>query len=96
VCDAAGLPRVGVHGLRHSFASLCYSLGVPAKITMQIGGWSNPQTLTKIYTHLGKKDIAARSKEITGFFDGLTPDSSNSALTQSQLNPHLNPPTLLK
>jgi len=29
VCARNGLPRVGTHGLRHSFASLGYHLGVP-------------------------------------------------------------------
>ncbi|MBQ1307732.1 MAG: hypothetical protein IIY56_06230, partial [Erysipelotrichaceae bacterium] len=36
-CKAADLPDVGVHGLRHSFASLCYSLGVSELGAMQIG-----------------------------------------------------------
>ena len=68
VCDAAGVPRVGVHGLRHSFASLAYSLNVPVKITMQIGGWSDYNTVMKIYTHLAKKDVGKYSGDIKNFF----------------------------
>jgi len=68
VCDAAGIPRVGVHGLRHSFASLCYSLNVPVKVTMQIGGWSDYSTVMRIYTHLAQKDVSKHAQEITQFF----------------------------
>ena len=68
VCDKAKLHHVGVHGLRHSFASLCYSREVPIKITMQIGGWSDYNTVMKIYTHLSKKDVGKYSEEIKSFF----------------------------
>lgn len=51
VCRKAGLPEVGVHGLRHSFASLAYHLGWKELSTMQVGGWSNSQVVHEIYTH---------------------------------------------
>ena len=59
ICARAGLPLVGIHGLRHSFASLAHSLGVPEQETMALGGWEDPATMRKIYTHL---DTAARLK----------------------------------
>ena len=68
ICKAHGLPEVGVHGLRHSFASLAYHLQIPEKIAMEIGGWSDDGTMRKIYTHLAQKDIAARAKDFTNFF----------------------------
>ena len=69
VCDAAGVPRVGVHGLRHSFASLCYSLDIPIKHTMQIGGWSDYSTIMRIYTHLAQKDVAKNTSKLSSFFE---------------------------
>lgn len=69
VCDNAGIPRVGVHGLRHSFASLAYSLNVPVKITMKIGGWDDYNTVMKIYTHLSKKDIGKYTDDFKNFFN---------------------------
>lgn len=51
VCKAAGLPNVGVHGLRHSFASLAYHLDWTQKSTMTVGGWSNSRVVDEIYTH---------------------------------------------
>ena len=68
ICGANNLPLVGVHGLRHSFASLAYHLQIPEKIAMEIGGWSDDGTMRKIYTHLAQKDIANRAKDFSNFF----------------------------
>lgn len=67
-CEENGLPPVSLHGLRHSFASLAYHLQIPEAIAMQIGGWSDNQTMRKIYTHIAEKDIAEQSKAISDFF----------------------------
>lgn len=69
VCRANGLPEVGNHGLRHSFASLAYHLGIPIKVVQEIGGWSDTATVNKIYTHLAQKDIAKRSEQFANFFN---------------------------
>lgn len=51
ICRHAGLPEVGVHGLRHSFASLGYHLGMKSKSIMAIGGWSSGKVLEDRYIH---------------------------------------------
>lgn len=68
ICEANGLPKVGNHGLRHSFASLAYHLQIPEKIAMEIGGWADDGTMRKIYTHLSQKDIAKRAQDFSNFF----------------------------
>lgn len=68
ICERNGLPRVGVHGLRHSFASLAYHLGLSERETMLLGGWSDPSTMRKIYTHISNKDMLAAQNKITQFF----------------------------
>lgn len=68
ICEENGLPKVGVHGLRHSFASLAYHLQIPEKIAMEIGGWSDDGTMRKIYTHLAQKDINERAQDFSNFF----------------------------
>ena len=68
VCKKAGLPEVGTHGLRHSFASLAYYLGWPEMHTMKIGGWDDAQTMRKIYTHLAEKDLKEKTKSMAQFF----------------------------
>lgn len=69
ICELNNLPKVGVHGLRHSFASLAYHLQIPEKIAMEIGGWSDDGTMKKIYTHLAQKDIAKRAQDFSNFFE---------------------------
>lgn len=68
-CAECGLPKdVGTHCLRHSFASLAYFLGIPTKITMELGGWKDESTVNKIYTHVAQKDVAKRAADFTNFF----------------------------
>lgn len=68
ICRQADLPLVGVHGLRHSFASLCYSLGISELGAMQIGGWSDFQTMRRIYTHLSEAEKKTSADKLMEFF----------------------------
>lgn len=68
VCKNNNLPKIGVHGLRHSFASLAYHLGVPERIAMQMGGWSDMGTMHRIYTHIAQRDVDNYADELRTFF----------------------------
>ena len=68
VCVRIGLPLVGVHGLRHSFASLGYYLRIPELEIMELGGWSDYETVHKVYTHLAKLDRLKSKNNIAEFF----------------------------
>ena len=68
LCAKNGLPEVGVHGLRHSFASLAYHLGWSELTTMREGGWSNPDTVHRIYTHLAAQDANADIQRMKDFY----------------------------
>ena len=67
-CRALELPEVGVHGLRHSFASLAYHLGWSEQQTMEIGGWSDTITMHKIYTHLAAADRVKARNTMADFY----------------------------
>jgi len=69
ICKKIGLPEVGTHGLRRSFASLCYHLGLSERETMELGGWSDANTMREIYIHLAQKDKEKASKKLANFFD---------------------------
>ena len=69
VCTAIGADEVSIHGLRHSFASLAYHLNIPSRITMEIGGWSNEQTVMRIYTHIAQSDIDRYTAGFKEFFE---------------------------
>lgn len=70
ICRENNLPDVGVHGLRHSFASLAYHLQVPERIAMEIGGWADATTMHKIYTHIAQADIQRYQTAMTDFYQG--------------------------
>lgn len=68
-CQKAGVPRVTVHQLRHSFASLSAHLGIPKEISMEIGGWSNDKIMNDIYTHIARSDIERYKNEMWRFYN---------------------------
>lgn len=81
-CESAGITVVGLHGLRHSFASLAYHLGIPEMIAAEIGGWNDLSTMHNIYTHLAQKDIAKRSQ---GFCDWFSEESTKKRKLETPL-----------
>lgn len=72
ICREIGLPEVGVHGLRHSFASLAYHLKWSESTTMREGGWANTATVHKVYTHLAEQDANVDIVHMQQFFEQLT------------------------
>lgn len=72
LCAKNGLPEVGVHGLRHSFASLAYHLKWSESTTMIEGGWADSKTVHNIYTHLSQQDANADIVQMLQFYESLT------------------------
>lgn len=67
-CRDAGLPEVGCHGLRHSFASLCHELKLSPQKAMEMGGWSDRGTMDRIYTHVSKRMKEKASNAFLDYF----------------------------
>lgn len=68
ICRREGLPAVGVHGLRHSFASLGHHVGVPEAEMQQLGGWADAGTMRRIYQHIEAADKLKSENQIAVFF----------------------------
>lgn len=68
LCEENGLPQIGLHGLRHSFVSLCYYLGISLMVTMRYGGYSNPTVVQSIYTHLANRELKDSEAKLKQFF----------------------------
>lgn len=64
----AGIPFVGVHGLRHTNASVMLSLGIIDKVAMQRGGWSTDVTMKRVYQHVFSADKATADDLINSYF----------------------------
>jgi len=81
----------GFHLLRHSFASLCYYLNVPVLVTCTLGGWSDYNTVYRIYTHLERAKIAQSESELTAFFaPKQTENGSKSVKIESEKSLKIN------
>lgn len=83
ICAQNGLPPVTIHGLRHSFASLAYHLQIPEKIAMEIGGWADPGTMHKIYTHIAKSDISRYQTAMMDFYSPKKTDENANEIANT-------------
>jgi len=72
ICEGAGLPVVTLHGLRHSFASLAYHLRWTEKTTMRLGGWSTPDVVHEIYTHLAQADVDEDVERMKAYYEAVS------------------------
>ena len=81
LCEKESLPQVGVHGLRHSFASLGYHLGISEREMMELGGWADTTTMHKIYTHIAKADRLKSENKLADFFKNANGNANYPAKT---------------
>ena len=81
-CKAAGVPPVGTHGLRHAFASTSYSVGLTELETMELGGWSDAQTMRRIYTHLASNDRLKAENKLAAFFKNANENANEDQQAQ--------------
>lgn len=49
--DELGIPHFRLHSLRHYYASMSHSLGIPDSYIMESGGWKSDTTLKTVYRH---------------------------------------------
>lgn len=78
-CRHAGLPVVSAHDLRRSFASLAFHLGWPEHLIMEMGGWSNPQTVHRIYLKLARTDVRAAVTSMRNYYAAASKAPAESA-----------------
>lgn len=75
-CDAAALPRIRFHALRHTCASLLVERGVPLRVVQRILGHSTV-TMTERYAHVAPRQIAdavSRLDDLGGDAEATDPD----------------------
>jgi integrase len=53
----AGLPRISLHGLRHSFATVALEAGVDVLYVSEILGHSTPTVTQNIYQHVRRERL---------------------------------------
>lgn len=71
ICQKQGIDFVGVHGLRHTNASVMLSLGIVDKVAMARGGWSTDITMKTVYQHVFAADKQSAGEMLDTFFKGV-------------------------
>lgn len=71
ICAREGITFPGVHGLRHTNASVMLSLGIIDRYAMARGGWATDQTMKNVYQHLFAADQKAADAAVNDFFESL-------------------------
>jgi integrase len=56
--EAAGLPRLTPHGLRHGTATLMVARGVPMRMVAEQLGHANPSLTARVYAHVAPDSLA--------------------------------------
>lgn len=72
----SGIPFVGVHGLRHTNASVMLSLGIVDKIAMKRGGWATDNTMKSVYQHVFSSDRDTADDMINAYFDSIVENAN--------------------
>lgn len=66
----AGLPRITLHGLRHTFASVAAGINVPIKSVQMLMGHSHYDVTADVYTHVCDDSRRSAAEKITGALIG--------------------------
>ena len=84
ICLRHGVDFVGIHGLRHTNASVMLSLGVIDKVVMALGGWSTDVTMKAVYQHVFQSDVSQAGALRNEFFQQLLVPSAAAPPAEKQ------------
>lgn len=69
LCKRYSLPRITVHGLRHSCASLLFAAGVDIKVVQKLLGHAHIETTMNIYTHVTTEQVEKTTDLLINFLN---------------------------
>lgn len=84
ICDRHQIDFVGVHGLRHTNASVMLTLGIVDRVAMARGGWSTDTTLKTIYQHIFSSSQRSASELVDTFFSDVAEGKNAPRLHQEK------------
>ncbi|WP_312754085.1 tyrosine-type recombinase/integrase [Rummeliibacillus suwonensis] len=92
LCKRYGLPKITVHGLRHSCASLLFAAGVDLKVVQKILGHAHIETTMNIYTHVTTEAVEKTTDLLINYLNEPTKKSSGSHMGVTELKKQKNHP----
>jgi integrase len=66
--EAAGLPRIRLHDLRHTWATLALRAGINPKVVQERIGHASVAITLDLYTHVDRETHAAAAAAVSGLF----------------------------
>ena len=63
-CVRAGVPRITLHGLRHSMAAVAATEGVPIKVLQEIMGHAQYSTTADVYAHVDRTAVRFAAQKV--------------------------------
>lgn len=88
ICKKYKLPRITVHGLRHSCASLLFAAGADIKVVQKLLGHSHIETTMNIYTHVTAEQVEETTDLLINYLNEPKEKSScNQSVTKTQKTP---------
>jgi Site-specific recombinase XerD len=67
--DDCKLPKITIHGFRHTYASALFSAGATIKEAQELLGHEDAQTTLNIYTHVTQSQNKEASKKLVNYLD---------------------------
>lgn len=92
LCKRFELPRITVHGLRHSCASLLFAAGADIKVVQKLLGHAHIETTLNIYTHVTTEEIEKTTDLLINYLNELTKKSYGSHTGVTELKNQKNHP----
>lgn len=68
-CSTKYVNRLGLHQLRHAFATICFDAGLPARDTMDIMGHSSIKVTEDIYTHIRESRRESTAEKLNAYLE---------------------------
>lgn len=90
LCKRFDLPRITVHSLRHSCASLLFAAGVDIKVVQKLLGHAHIETTMNIYTHVTTETIEKTTDLLINYLNEPTKKSSGSHMGVTELKKQKN------
>lgn len=63
-CLRAGVPRITLHGLRHSMAAVAATEGIPIKVLQEIMGHAQYSTTADVYAHVDRTPVRFAAQKV--------------------------------
>lgn len=84
VSEKAGVKFVGVHGLRHTNATVMATLNIVDKAMLARGGWSSDKVLKDTYEHMFDSSLTDADKKVDEYFQDKVEKSRTSPRTDEK------------